>query len=152
MLPWNASRTVQISCQPFVQNFIDKGTLSRSGDSGHAGHDTEREIHVDIFQIVLIGTSYLYILLPGSFLRGEKLDYPLTNVTQRIYKWNPDIDSHLRINAYPNGGDPDFMEDWTDEIKADMDIENGTSDHNPSTEVVEKNVLAGAGVLSLIHI
>ena len=95
------------------------------------------------------GYSYLYILLPGSFLRGDKLDYPLTNVTQRIYKWNPDIDSHLRINAYPNGGDPNFMEDWADEIKADLDIENGTSDHNPSTEVVEKTVLAGAGVLAL---
>ena len=54
-----------------------------------------------------------------------------------------------RVNAYQNGGDPDFMEDWADEIKADLDIENGTSDHNPSTEVVEKNVLAGAGVLAL---
>ena len=59
MLPWNASRTVQISCQPFVQNFIDKRTLSRSGDSGHTGHDTEREIHVDIFQIVLFCSDYL---------------------------------------------------------------------------------------------
>ena len=55
----NRPRTVQISCQPFVQNFIDKGTLSRSGDSGHAGHDTEREIHVDIFQIVLFCSDYL---------------------------------------------------------------------------------------------
>lgn len=41
------------------------------------------------------------------------------------------------------------MEDWADEIKADLDIENGTSNHNPYTEVVEKNVLAGAGVLAL---
>ena len=65
-----------------------------------------------------------------------------------VYVKNPDI-PFQRVNAYQNGGDPDFMEDWADEIKADLDIENGTSDHNPSTEVVEKNVLAGAGVLAL---
>lgn len=65
-----------------------------------------------------------------------------------VYLEDPNIPLQ-RVNAYQNGGDPDFMEDWADEIKADLDIENGTSDHNPSTEVVEKNVLAGAGVLAI---
>ena len=65
-----------------------------------------------------------------------------------VYLEDPNIPLQ-RVNAYQNGGDPDFMEDWADEIKANMDIENGTSEHKPSTEVVEKNVLAGAGVLAL---
>lgn len=87
------------------------------------------------------GYSYLYNLLPAYDLKHLKND-------SYIALFNED-NPRNRVNAYPNGGDPDFMEDWADEIKANMDIENGTSDHNPSTEVVEKNVLAGAGVLAL---
>lgn len=89
------------------------------------------------------GYSYIYNLLPISRLRPNVEELSLL-----VYVKNPDI-PFQRVNAYPNGGDPNFMEDWADEIKADLDIENGTSDHNPSTEVVEKNVLAGAGVLAL---
>ena len=88
-----------------------------------------------------IGYSYLYNLLPAYDLKHLKND-------SYIALFNED-NPRNRVNAYPNGGNPDFMEDWADEIKANMDIENGTSDHNPSTEVVEKNVLAGAGVLAL---
>lgn len=89
------------------------------------------------------GYSYIYNLLPISRLRPNVEELSLL-----VYVKNPDI-PFQRVNAYQNGGDPDFMKDWADEIKADLDIENGTSDHNPSTEVVEKNVLAGAGVLAL---
>ena len=76
------------------------------------------------------GYSYIYNLLPISRLRPNVEDLSLL-----VYVKNPDI-PFQRVNAYQNGGDPDFMEDWADEIKANMDIENGTSDHNPSTEVV----------------
>lgn len=89
------------------------------------------------------GYSYIYNLLPISRLKPN-----VEALSLLVYVKNPDI-PFQRVNAYQNGGDPDFMEDWADEIKADLDIENGTSDHNPSTEVVEKNVLAGAGVLAL---
>lgn len=101
------------------------------------------EYNYEYYEYPENGYSYLYNLIP---LRLHKKNYK--EISELVYLEDPNIPLQ-RVNAYPNGGDPDFMEDWADEIKANMDIENGTSDHNPSTKVVEKNVLAGAGVLAL---
>ena len=35
-----------------IQNFIGQGTLSRSRYSGDTGHDTKRNLHINIFQII----------------------------------------------------------------------------------------------------
>ena len=44
---------VQPLCQIFVQNLIHQGGLAGAGHAGDAGHDAQRELHVDVLQVVL---------------------------------------------------------------------------------------------------
>ena len=53
-----------------------------------------------------------------------------------------------RVNAVPNNGDTQLLPDIADEIKADQDLDDGAG-KNPSVEVGERNVIAGAGVVAL---
>ena len=45
----NSTRTVQLSCQFLIKDFVDQGTFSRAGDTGHAGHNAKWEGNIDIF-------------------------------------------------------------------------------------------------------
>ena len=44
---------VQFSCQSLVYNFIDQRALSGTGYTGHTGHNAKRNIHIDMFEIIL---------------------------------------------------------------------------------------------------
>ena len=53
MLSRNAARPVQVARQPLIENLIGQGALSRAGHAGNAGHNPERYVHIDVFQVVL---------------------------------------------------------------------------------------------------
>ena len=57
MLSGNDPGTVQVSRQPFVQNLVGQRALSGTGNAGDAGKDTQRNIHIDVFQVILGGSQ-----------------------------------------------------------------------------------------------
>lgn len=52
------ARPVELLRQIFVQNLIDKGGFSGTGHACHTGKNTQRNFHVDLFEIVLRSTLY----------------------------------------------------------------------------------------------
>src|SRR5699024_9796063 len=50
---------VQIPGKPFVQDLIYKRTLSGTGNSRHTGHNAQRELHIDVLQVILRGSDHL---------------------------------------------------------------------------------------------
>ena len=59
VLPGDGPGPVQFPCQPLVHDLIDQGTLAGTGDSGNAGHDPKRDLHVNILQVVFPGPGHL---------------------------------------------------------------------------------------------
>ena len=57
MLSGNHPGTVQISRQSLIENLIDQGTLTRTGNTGDTGHNSQRNIHINMLQVVL-GRSF----------------------------------------------------------------------------------------------
>ena len=86
------------------------------------------------------GYSYLYNLLPVRDLKHLAND-------SYIALFNED-NPRNRVNAVPNNGETELLPDIADEIKADQDLDDGAG-KNPSVEVGERNVIAGAGVVAL---
>ena len=86
------------------------------------------------------GYSYFYNLLPARDLKHLAND-------SYIALFNED-NPRNRVNAVPNNGDTELLPDIADEIKADQDLDDGAG-KNPSVEVGERNVIAGAGVVAL---
>ena len=48
----NGSRPVQISCQLIVKNLIDQRALSGAGNAGHKAQNAQRNLHINVLQIV----------------------------------------------------------------------------------------------------
>ena len=48
----NGPRPVQISCQLIVKNLIDQRALSGAGNTGHKAQDAQRNLHINMLQIV----------------------------------------------------------------------------------------------------
>ena len=86
------------------------------------------------------GYSYFYNLLPARDLKHLAND-------SYIALFNAD-NPRNRVNAVPNNGDSELLPDIADEIKADQDLDDGAG-KNPSVEVGERNVIAGAGVVAI---
>ena len=61
MLTRNRQGMVEIMCQPLIYDLIDKRRFSGTGYTGHTCHDTKRDLHVDIFQVVFRRTDYLKV-------------------------------------------------------------------------------------------
>ena len=49
----NGPGPVQLPGQGLVENLVDQGTLAGAGNAGNAGHHAQREVHVDVLQVVL---------------------------------------------------------------------------------------------------
>ena len=58
MFSRNRPRTVQLLCQALIQDLVDQRAFSRTGHTGHTGKDTQRKLHIDVFQIVLFCAFY----------------------------------------------------------------------------------------------
>ena len=56
VFPRNHSGTVQIPCQAFVENFIGQRGFSGTGYSRNAGHYPQRNLHINILQVIFPGT------------------------------------------------------------------------------------------------
>ena len=52
MFAWDHPGPVDLLGQRLVKNFVDQGTFPRAGNPGDAGHDSQGDIHVYIFQVV----------------------------------------------------------------------------------------------------
>ena len=66
MFPGNHSGTVQVSGKSLVQDFIDQRALTGAGNTCDTGHHSQRDIYVDMLQVVLCRT--LYMKKSGWFL------------------------------------------------------------------------------------
>ncbi len=53
----NSLGAVEASEELVREDFVDEGRLAGAGDAGNDGHDTERELDGDIFQVVLAGAD-----------------------------------------------------------------------------------------------
>ena len=53
----NAPGSVQIPHQMLIQDLIDQRTLSGAGYSGHTSHDAKRDLHINVFQVILPCTA-----------------------------------------------------------------------------------------------
>ena len=53
MLTGDHSCPVQISCKSLIQNLIDQRTLTGTGNTCDAGHHSQRNIHINMLQIIL---------------------------------------------------------------------------------------------------
>ena len=58
MLARHTSCTVQCSRQMLIEDFICEGTFSRTGYTSNTGHDAKRNVHINIFQVILPCTFY----------------------------------------------------------------------------------------------
>ena len=58
MLSRYGSGAVQLLRQSFIQNLIHKGALSGAGYTSNAGHHSQREGYVNIFQIIFRRLSH----------------------------------------------------------------------------------------------
>ena len=56
------ARSVQIRRKSFVKDFVDQTGFSGTGDTRDAGHNTQRNLDRDVFQIVLGRTNDLQIM------------------------------------------------------------------------------------------
>ena len=87
------------------------------------------------------GLSYLYFLLPA---------YDLAHLKDESYiAYFGDKYPRQRVIAYENGGNSEDMKEWADEVKSETEVEEDTDIKNTEEEIVERNVLAGAGVVAL---
>ena len=66
MFPGDHSGTVQVSGKSLVQDFIDQRALTGAGNTCDTGHYSQRNIYVDMLQVVLCRT--LYMKKSGWFL------------------------------------------------------------------------------------
>ena len=85
--------------------------------------------------------SYLYFLLPKYDL------YNLKSISYEAYFG--DKYPRQRVIAYENGGNSEDMKEWADEVKSETEIEEDSSIASTSEEVVDRNILAGAGAVAL---
>lgn len=87
------------------------------------------------------GLSYLYFLLPA---------YDLAHLKSISYMaYFADKYPRQRVIAYENGGNSEDMKEWADEVKSETEIEEDSGVASTSEEVVDRNLLAGAGAVAL---
>ena len=54
-----------------------------------------------------------------------------------------------RVIAYENGGNSEDMKEWADEVKSETEQEEDSGVASTGEEVVDRNLLAGAGAVAL---
>ena len=87
------------------------------------------------------GLSYLYFLLPI---------YDLAHLKSISYMaYFGDKYPRQRVIAYENGGNSEYMKEWADEVKSETELEEDSGVASTSEEVVDRNLLAGAGAVAL---
>ena len=67
---------IEFCCQPFIEDFIDKGRFSRAGHAGHCRKGSQRDAGVDLFQVVLLRTldgQPFSVALPSGCRHRNKL-------------------------------------------------------------------------------
>lgn len=87
------------------------------------------------------GLSYLYFMLPAYDLAHLK------SISYMAYFW--DKYPRQRVIAYENGGNSEYMKEWADEVKSETELEEDSGVASTSEEVVDRNLLAGAGAVAL---
>ena len=60
-------RLVQMSVHGRIEHIADKRRLAATADTGHHSKHSERELDIDILQIVLHGALHAYIICPRTF-------------------------------------------------------------------------------------
>lgn len=87
------------------------------------------------------GLSYLYFLLPA---------YDLSHLKNTSYMaYFGDKYPRQRVTAYENGGNSEYMKEWADEVKSETEIEEDSGVASTGEDVVDRNILAGAGAVAL---
>ena len=71
VLSGDASGPVQVPGQAFVQDLVHKRTLPRPGHAGDAGHDSQGNLYVHAFQVVLFGPQHLQETGGSAALPGD---------------------------------------------------------------------------------
>ena len=87
------------------------------------------------------GLSYLYFLLPAYDLAQLK------NISYMAYFG--DKYPRQRVIAYENGGNSEDMKEWADEVKSETELEEDSGVASTGEDVVDRNLLAGAGAVAL---
>ena len=87
------------------------------------------------------GLSYLYFLLPA---------YDLAQLKSISYMaYFGDKYPRQRVIAYENGGNSEDMKEWADEVKSETELEEDSGVASTGEDVVDRNLLAGAGAVAL---
>lgn len=87
------------------------------------------------------GLSYLYFLLPA---------YDLAHLKSISYMaYFGDKYPRQRVIAYENGGNSEDIKEWADEVKSETELEEDSGVASTGEDVVDRNILAGAGAVAL---
>ena len=61
MLAGDASGTIQFPRKMLVQDFVDQRTLTGTGYTGDAGENSQRELYINILQVILLRPQYFQV-------------------------------------------------------------------------------------------